>query len=240
MNKVNKVKVFIAAMLMVGVLVSGYFLVDHFIFKEKNNQVVSDKIKSNNKVDTPVVTKDELLTLVNFENKVPEDWQVDIVKLNNGQSVDRRIYRDLQEMMDDARAEGLKPLICSSYRTNEKQERLYNSKVKEYLKQGYLQTEAEEKAAHWVARPGTSEHQLGLAIDIVSTNNQRLDKSQEKTPEQIWLIENSWKYGFILRYPPEKSSITGVGYEPWHYRYVGKAHAKKIKELNICLEEYLK
>ena len=83
------------------------------------------------------------------------------------------------------------------------------------------------------ARPKTSEHQLGLTIDIVSMKNQRLDPSQ-------WLIKNSWKYGFILRYPINKNSITKVGYEPWYYRYVGKVHTKRINELGICLEEYVK
>lgn len=81
------------------------------------------------------------------------------------------------------------------------------------------------------ARPKTSEHQLGLTIDIVSMKNQRLDPSQEKTAEQQWLIKNSWKYGFILRYPINKNSITKVGYEPWYYRYVGKVHTKRINEL---------
>jgi len=90
------------------------------------------------------------------------------------------------------------------------------------------------------ARPKTSEHQLGLTIDIVSMKNQRLDPSQEKTDEQQWLIKNSWKYGFILRYPINKNSITKVGYEPWYYRYVGKVHTKRINELGICLEEYVK
>ena len=91
-----------------------------------------------------------------------------------------------------------------------------------------------------MARPKTSEHQLGFAVDIVSINNQRLDHSQEKTAEQQWLIQNSWRYGFILRYPTRKNDITKVGYEPWHYRYVGKKHAKKINELGVCLEEYVK
>ena len=186
------------------------------------------------------MVKDELLTLVNFENTIPKDWKVDLVQLNNGQSVDRRIYDDLIAMLQAAKSEGLNPLICSSYRTNEKQEQLYQNKVSEYLSQGYSKVEASDKAAFWVARPGTSEHQLGLAVDIVSTKNQRLDRSQENTVEQQWLIQNSWKYGFVLRYPTNKNSITGVGYEPWHYRYVGKEHAKKINELGMCLEEYVK
>ncbi|MCB6367700.1 M15 family metallopeptidase, partial [Intestinibacillus massiliensis] len=94
-------------------------------------------------------------------------------------------------------------------------------------------------AAVWVAVPGTSEHQLGLAVDLVSLSNQNLNHSQENTALQKWLMKNSWKYGFILRYPSDKSSITGIGYEPWHYRYVGKKAAKAIYEQGVCLEEYL-
>ena len=91
----------------------------------------------------------------------------------------------------------------------------------------------------YVARPGCSEHQTGLALDIVAAGYQILDEEQEDTAEQKWLMENSWKYGFILRYPSEKSDITGIGYEPWHYRYVGKAAAADIYRTGVCLEEYL-
>ena len=97
----------------------------------------------------------------------------------------------------------------------------------------------EAEAARWVAQPGTSEHQTGLALDIVAAGYQILDEEQEDTAEQKWLMENSWKYGFILRYPSEKSDITGIGYEPWHYRYVGKAAAADIYRTGVCLEEYL-
>ncbi len=106
--------------------------------------------------------------------------------------------------------------------------------------QNYSQEEAKKKAAQWIAIPGTSEHQTGLALDIVSSSYQLLNKEQENTPEQKWLIENSYKYGFILRYPSDKTNITGIEYEPWHYRYVGKETAKEITERGICLEEYLK
>lgn len=179
------------------------------------------------------------LQLVNAENTVPDDYKVELVILRNGQSVDRRIYEDLQEMMDDARAAGLSPLICSSYRSYEEQVGLFNKEMSDYMAQGYSKEEAKEKAAEWVAVPGTSEHELGLAVDIVSTNYQLLDESQEQTPEQQWLMANSYKYGFILRYPTDKSEVTGIGYEPWHYRYVGKEAAKAITEQDLCLEEYL-
>ena len=229
-------KVLVVTLLMIGLVMSLFILVNDQVNQSNNQLIAANKVKTNQNS----VVKDELLTLVNFENTIPKDWKVDLVQLNNGQSVDRRIYDDLIAMLQAAKSEGLNPLICSSYRTNEKQEQLYQNKVSEYLSQGYSKVEASDKAAFWVARPGTSEHQLGLAVDIVSTKNQRLDRSQENTVEQQWLIQNSWKYGFVLRYPTNKNSITGVGYEPWHYRYVGKEHAKKINELGVCLEEYVK
>ena len=233
-------KVLVVTLLMIGLVMSLFILVNDQVNQSNNQLIAANKVKTNQNKSANSVVKDELLTLVNFENTIPEDWKVDLVQLNNGQSVDRRIYDDLIAMLQAAKSEGLNPLICSSYRTNEKQEQLYQNKVSEYLSQGYSKVEASDKAAFWVARPGTSEHQLGLAVDIVSTKNQRLDRSQENTVEQQWLIQNSWKYGFVLRYPTNKNSITGVGYEPWHYRYVGKEHAKKINELGVCLEEYVK
>jgi D-alanyl-D-alanine carboxypeptidase len=239
-KQINKMKVLVITLLMIGLVMSLFILVNDQVNQSNNQLIAANKVKTNQNKSANSVVKDELLTLVNFENTIPKDWKVDLVQLNNGQSVDRRIYDDLIAMLQAAKSEGLNPLICSSYRTNEKQEQLYQNKVSEYLSQGYSKVEASDKAAFWVARPGTSEHQLGLAVDIVSTKNQRLDRSQENTVEQQWLIQNSWKYGFVLRYPTNKNSITGVGYEPWHYRYVGKEHAKKINELGVCLEEYVK
>ncbi|MFR4532415.1 MAG: M15 family metallopeptidase [Thomasclavelia ramosa] len=240
MKQINKMKVLVVTLLMIGLVMSLFILVNDQVNQSNNQLIAANKVKTNQNKSANSVVKDELLTLVNFENTIPKDWKVDLVQLNNGQSVDRRIYDDLIAMLQAAKSEGLNPLICSSYRTNEKQEQLYQNKASEYLSQGYSKVEASDKAAFWVARPGTSEHQLGLAVDIVSTKNQRLDRSQENTVEQQWLIQNSWKYGFVLRYPTNKNSITGVGYEPWHYRYVGKEHAKKINELGVCLEEYVK
>lgn len=95
------------------------------------------------------------------------------------------------------------------------------------------------EAARWVAPPGTSEHQTGLALDIVSADYQLLDEKQAETPEQQWLMEHCWEYGFVLRYPTDKSAVTGIGYEPWHYRYVGKEAAREMVRRGVCLEEYL-
>lgn len=179
------------------------------------------------------------LILVNPWNSVPQDHQVTLTQLKNGQAVDERCYPSLQKMMDDCRAAGLDPVICSSYRTQEKQESLFQNQVNKLVTRGYSMEEARKEAGKAVAVPGTSEHQLGLAVDIVDLANQNLNESQEKTAVQKWLMENSWRYGFILRYPNDKSEVTGIIYEPWHYRYVGEKAAKEIYEQGICLEEYL-
>lgn len=179
------------------------------------------------------------LMLVNKNNPLPENYEIDVKQLDNGQAVDVRCYDDLQQMMDDCRSAGCAPVICSSYRTQEKQQQLFDAQVEKWKGYGYSESEALIKAGELVAVPGTSEHQLGLALDIVDISYQLLEKEQEDTPVQQWLFENSWKYGFILRYPKDKTSVTGISYEPWHYRYVGKAAAKEIFDEKICLEEYL-
>lgn len=179
------------------------------------------------------------LILVNPWNSLPEEYSVTLVELNNGQAVDERCYPDLQAMIDACRAEGLFPVICSSYRTWEKQETLYGRLVDQLIAQGLSAENARTEAAKEIAVPGTSEHQTGLAVDIVDLNYQLLDSAQEDTPVQQWLMEHCWEYGFILRYPNGRSETTGIIYEPWHYRYVGKEAAKEITEAGLCLEEYL-
>ncbi len=179
------------------------------------------------------------LVLVNRWNPLPNNWHVYLLQLSNGLYVDERCYPDLQEMMDDCRAAGLSPKICSAYRTQETQEALYQNELSAQLALGLSPERAREEAGKAVALPGTSEHQLGLALDIVDINNQHLDRSQEDTPVQRWLMAHSWEYGFILRYPNDKSGVTGIIYEPWHYRYVGREAAREIYESGLCLEEYL-
>ena len=107
------------------------------------------------------------------------------------------------------------------------------------MREGLSREEATAQAGTVVAVPGTSEHQTGLAVDLVDKSYQHLDDAQASTDVQQWLMENSWKYGFILRYPAEKSDVTGIIYEPWHYRYVGKPAAREMRELGLCLEEYI-
>lgn len=177
--------------------------------------------------------------LVNRWNPLPEGFTVDLIRLKNGMQVDRRIYNDLDDLLSDCRNAGLHPKLCSAYRSKATQTRLYNNKVARLRAAGYSKEAAKTEAARWVALPDTSEHQMGLALDIVSQSYQGLDKKQESTAEQKWLMEHSWEYGFILRYPSDKGDITGIGYEPWHYRYVGKEAAAAMHASGQCLEEYL-
>ena len=183
--------------------------------------------------------EDWQLVLVNPWNKLPEDFRVELKKLSNGLRVDARIYDDLSAMLSDCRKAGLSPLVCSAYRSQETQTRLYRNKISRLRAAGYTAEKAVQEAGRWVAVPGTSEHQTGLAVDLVAASYQFLDQKQEQTAEQKWLMEHCWEYGFILRYPTDKSEITGIGYEPWHYRYVGKTAAAAIHDSGLCLEEYL-
>ena len=183
---------------------------------------------------------DGLLLLVNPWTPLPEDFVPgEMVPVQNDQAVDARAYPDLQDMLGDMSQAGLSPLICSSYRSQERQQELYDNKVQRVMAEGVSREAAQAEAARWVARPGTSEHQTGLAVDIVSLSNQMLDETQESTPEFQWLAENAWKYGFILRYPSDKSEKTGIAYEPWHFRFVGKEAVEEMHDLGLCLEEYL-
>ncbi|HCT90091.1 MAG TPA: D-Ala-D-Ala carboxypeptidase VanY [Lachnospiraceae bacterium] len=166
---------------------------------------------------------------------MPEDYEVELTQLANGHAVDSRIYPDLQQMFDDARAEGLMPTISSSYRTADKQQQILDDKLAAYENEGNSYEDAKELAEAWVAIPGTSEHQLGIAVDITSADR------EAQSPDVIWewLEKHCCEYGFIVRYPEEKSDITGVINEPWHFRYVGREAAEEITKQGVCLEEYL-
>lgn len=179
------------------------------------------------------------MILVNRDNPVPADFSPSLVEVGNGYRVDERIAEPLKAMLSAAKLEGLSPIICSAYRSVEKQQQLYDNQIAQQVGLGFGKVEAEERAGTIVAYPGTSEHNTGLAVDIVSLRNQMLDESQAKTAEAKWLAAHCAEYGFILRYPVEKTEITGIIYEPWHFRYVGSDAAKEIMEQGVCLEEYL-
>ncbi len=203
--------------------------------EEINNELESfggQTEDSDNRQDSD--TGEWYLTLVNKWNPMPENTDIETVELTNGECVDKRIYPYLQEMFDDARAEGIYPIVRSGFRTRQEQEEIYDDRIKEYQGQGMSEKEAMEEVQLWVAVPGTSEHELGLAVDI------NADKIHSEGAEvYTWLSENAYLYGFINRYPSDKTAVTGVANEPWHYRYVGVEAAAQIHEQGICLEEYL-
>ena len=185
------------------------------------------------------LSEDPYLLLVNKWHYLPEDYETEPVTLPNGQMIGSECYEPLMDMLEDCREAGGVPIVCSGYRPHDKQVYLFGEQINRWIYSGYGQDDAEDLASTAVAVPGTSEHELGLAADIYSSENMSLDESQIYSFTQQWLMENCWRYGFILRYPKDKSDITGIIFEPWHYRYVGVKHARKIHKAGICLEEYL-
>lgn len=185
------------------------------------------------------------LRLVNAANPLPDDFEPETSNIAGYEHrpFDMRAADWLEKMLHDAEQDGCKLYLVSGYRSIGRQRALFQIKTEELMQQGLASQQAEQEAARWVARPGTSEHNLGLAADIVSadwyTTHNDLTEDFEQTPAFAWLKANCAEYGFILRYPKEKEAVTGISYEPWHYRYVGQEAAKQIMLTGITLEEYL-
>lgn len=175
------------------------------------------------------------LVLVNHDHPIEKAFDGELTELRYGQSVDSRIYPDLQDMFDEMRANGLSPRVVQGYRTSSEQESRLKNKISEYMGYGKSKEEAEKLALQWEAAPGTSEHELGICVDISSEEGDNASANEVWS----WLDENCWKYGFIKRYPNSKLQITGVKGEPWHYRYVGAEAAEEIMKKGVTLEEYL-
>ena len=208
---------------------------------KKENKKKVDKIQD--ELDELAGEKEQelpwYLVLVNKDNPMEEGYEPELTELIPNYSVDSRIAEAAQQMLADAKAAGMKIDMCSAYRSVARQEQLFNESVQERLNRGMDYWNAFENTRLSVAEPGTSEHALGLALDLISNQYTELDQGQEQTKEAKWLAANCHKYGFVLRYPPAKTDITGIIYEPWHYRYVGVEDATKIMKLGITLEEYL-
>ena len=141
-------------------------------------------------------------------------------------------------MLSDAQAYGYRYWIASAYRSAEKQQRLVDEDVQSEMKKGLSYDEALRQTYKETMPAGHSEHETGLALDILCSDNTNMDISQAEEPANIWLKENSYRYGFILRYPKEKEAITGIAYEPWHFRYVGKKAAAYMTKHTLTLEEF--
>ena len=175
--------------------------------------------------------------LVNKENPLKEDIECDLIGLN-GFDVDVRIYDKLTEMFDAAKEDGINLCMASGYRNYNTQKYLYEKKINYYKRLGYSTDEATQIASMKVTPPLTSEHETGLAIDIAGADVTTRNDFDDTAPATQWLIANSYKYGFILRFPQDKTGVTGVNYKPWHFRYVGKEAATFLHDNNLSLEEF--
>lgn len=198
-----------------------------------------EEILEETKEEEEHLPEDWNLILVNKTHPIPEDYEVELKSIGSGHQIDARAYDDFKAMIQASKQDGVTIYVTSSYRDMDKQITLYEKKTDSYLQQGYSLEDALSKAGQVVAVPGTSEHHLGLAIDVVSSEYRKLDEKQENTKGFQWMKAHSWEYGFILRYPNGSTDITGIIYEPWHFRYVGLEAAKEIYERGITLEEYL-
>lgn len=191
---------------------------------EEAAQAASDPYR-----DRPDIDPDDwMYILANPWNDIG-DYTPELETLE-GQQFDERIIGPMQEMADAARAKGLHVFLSSGYRSYETQTYLYNRKVSQY---------GEAVAQTIVAKPGTSEHQTGLCCDITDQYYEMKDASLENTRMYKWMSQHCDEYGFIVRFPKGKEDITGIIYEPWHFRYVGKEAAAYIMEHDLTLEEFL-
>lgn len=213
------------------------------------------KYRSPDAVPANIFKHGRNLMLLNRQYELPENFEWDLVYWSNGQyvdamylnceeknsvkAVDRAAYQPLKNMFAAAEDAGVPLQLVSAYRSIYLQDKLFTRSVNSYISQGYSEAVAINKANYSRTFSGTSEHNTGLGFDILERGNYSLSTSFENTPQFAWLMENAEDYGFILRYAEDKTTQTGIMYEPWHFRYVGVEHAKQINALGMCLEEYI-
>ena len=178
------------------------------------------------------------LILVNKQHPIPDDYEFELGTISGSMQCDERIIAPLFDMLKAARADGVNLIICSPYRDLGRQTMLFGNKVDRYMGGGMSYMDAYNLASQAVTVPGSSEHQIGLAVDIITDGYSSLDEGFGETAAGKWLADNSADYGFILRYPSGKEEITSIEYEPWHFRYVGVDAAGVITDNGLCLEEF--
>lgn len=222
------------------------------ILEETSTEDSLDEVPSDDELETELADSDETeidtkidkddwrLILVNKQNPVPDNYDAELTNINSSLMADARIIDAIYEMLDAAKQDGVELMICSAYRSYDRQTQLFNNKMNKLMRQGMNYMEAYAVGSMSVTVPGTSEHQLGLALDILTPSYTEMNDGFGETKAGLWLAENAPQYGFILRYPKEKESITGIIYEPWHFRYVGTDYSEDITNKGVCLEEYLK
>ena len=201
---------------------------------EKEYNSVKEQAEAQNEETRPWY-----LMLVNQSHPMEDGYVPELANIDDSHQVDARVLESLQNMLKAASDEGYSLYVCSAYRSVDRQKELFNESMIDYVNQGMTYYEAAIETAKSIAWPGESEHATGLAMDIVSSDYAGLDEKQGETDDQKWLMEHCYEYGFILRYPKDKSEDTGIIYEPWHYRYVGVETALAIRDQGVTLEEYL-
>ena len=210
-----------------------------------SSEAAADEAESKAIVTPPASLADWNLVLVNRENQLAEEIPMEFYLTESGYQIDSRIQEPYSQLMEAGKAAGMDLTMVSGYRSIEQQQANYDVNYQNFLASGLSEEEARTKTEGYIALPHASEHTTGLAVDITSTalanqeGNSGLLPDLENYPEGLWLKENAPKFGFILRYPKEKEAITGINFEPWHFRYVGIENAMYMTENNLTLEEYI-
>lgn len=207
-----------------------------------NEEVIEDVALASTPLETEgdvyhFDSEDWKIMLVNKQHPIPDDYDFPLGTIRGSMRCDERIITPLLEMMKAASREGVSLIICSPYRDMDRQTMLFDTKIDRYMGAGMSYMDAYNLASQAVTVPGSSEHQVGLAIDIITDGYSSLDEGFAKTAAGKWLSANSYKFGFVLRYPQGKEDITSIEYEPWHFRYVGVDAATFMVQNDICLEE---
>ena len=229
------------------------FIMTRLVFKKVDEDTGSASETAAATETTPAETEPEedenidnkwAMFLVNKKNPLPQNYdnmiETEVVFESwREYLLDVRAADYIKRMISDAAGDGVDLLVVSAYRTIEYQQQNFDNSVQDRVDRGMSYDDAYADTLAEVALPGESEHNAGLALDIMCEENQNMDDdSFENTEAFAWLDQHAHEYGFILRYPKGKQDITGIIYEPWHYRFVGLYYAKEIKESGLCLEEY--
>ena len=232
--------IFLASIVMSAGILCGIFVdIEKESIEKQNetsfviNQAVSVKKTLRTDFSNWNETCDWNLVVVNESNALSKYFKPEL-KFCGEIEIAERINFPLSELLNDASREGIKLWISTGYRSLEKQEQIFQRQVNDALAEGLSKASALEKAKKETSQPRYSEHHTGLAVDFNAANIEFTE-----TAEYIWLLEHAQNYGFILRYPQDKETITGRPFEPAHFRYVGEDHARVMKSQNLCLEEYV-
>ena len=206
--------------------------------EESVEPVEADALGTSEEVAVNFKSDDWKLILVNKQHPIPDDYKFVLGDISSGMKCDERVIKPLCDMLKAAKDDGVSLIVGSPYRDINRQTMLFDKKVKKYMNSGMSYMDAYKISSQAVTVPGSSEHQIGLAVDIITDGYITLDEVFANTPAGKWLAANCYKYGFILRYPAGKEEITSIEFEPWHFRYVGVDAATVMTKNGICLEEF--